>query len=388
MADGDTTSLFGEDGSSNGSDLFGGSLFSQPTLLSLGQSAPAQQTADTGAGMYAPKRPDYSAALKADTGVGALQNILKSLYQPDPSQVPTAAAATQAPDVTADTDTTAAAPTSTTAGDRGYQATKDYLSHGAEFVGDTEHDRMVGAATTFGLDYDTGGADPMDKGNGAFGSNTADKNIEGASLPIAVIKNSIGDYQNNPEIYNAIKRGDYKVAVTNDQGVTKVVPIVDAGPAEWTGNAIDLTYRTSHDLNTSGKAKVGYQIIGPDGDTVKIKGFHPHSVERGDWHDHIPNQGATTEEEPVKTPEKAPEEKPAKKTEAEAQPTAPAARPTTQKSLSPNTGAEGASASKTKKPKYASFNVATGNYDLQYEDGTKRSVPLDKYNASTGEILP
>jgi hypothetical protein len=386
MADGDTTSLFGEDGSSDGSDLFGSSLFSQPSLLSLGQTATAQTGADTGASMFTPKRPDYSATLASNTGVGAMQKILQTLYQPDPSAAPTAKAATDAPDVTATTDSTVAAPTSTTAGDRGYQAAKDYLSHGSEFISDTEHDRMVGAATTFGLDYDTAGPDPMDKGNGAFGANTADKNIEGASLPIAVIKNSIGDYQSNPEVYNAIKRGDYKVAVTNDQGVTKVVPIVDAGPAEWTGNAIDLTYRTSHDLGTNGKAKVGYQIIGPDGDTVKIKGFHPHSVERGNWHEHIPNQ---SEEQPVEQPAE-PEKQPAKVSKEGEVPEepAPAKKAAPAKSLSPNTGAGGTTKQPSKKPKYATFNIATGNYDLQYEDGTKRSVPLDKYNADTGEISP
>jgi N-acetyl-anhydromuramyl-L-alanine amidase AmpD len=177
--------------------------------------------------------------------------------------------------------------------DYGYGQTKQYLQHGEEFANSA--DRVVGNGTTFGLDYN-GGADPMDTGkDSAFGLRTADKNLEGASLPVSVIKNSIGDYSSNPEIMDAIKRGDYKVAVTSANGsVTKVVPIVDAGPADWTGNAIDLTYRTSHDLNTNGKAKVGYRIIGPDGDTVPIRGYHPQSTANVNWDDHIgPNQEQT-----------------------------------------------------------------------------------------------
>jgi hypothetical protein len=375
MADGDT--IFG--GGGDGSDLFGGSLFSQPNLLNLGSTTTTTApSTDTGSSLFKPSKPNY---LASDTGMGSLQKILRTLYDDsdNTTHMPVPAAESPEPE-TATTSATPAA-TGTAGGDRGYQTTREYLEHGADFVGDTEHDRMVGSATTFGLDYDTGGNDAMDNGIGAFGHNTRDKNLEGASLPIAVVNNSIGDYQHDPKIFDAIKRGDYKVAVTNADGTTKVVPIVDVGPAEWTGNAIDLTYRTSHELGTEGKAKVGYQIIGPDGDTVKIKGFHPHSVERGNWHDHIPNGGA--EEKPAEQPAKVSQEG-----EVPEEPVKPAKPTPSEKSLSANTGAGGTSASKNKKPRYVTFNVATGNYDLQYDDGTKQSVPLAKYNESTGEILP
>jgi hypothetical protein len=320
MADGDFTNLFG---GTEGS-TFGGSLFNQENLLSLG--ATDQPAAAATGSMYAPAKPNYMTTF--NTGMGTLHDLYKNFY--DNSETPEQPAEKPlAPVPTTDT-TSSVADTD----DRGYQATKDYLRHGSDFISDTEHDRMVGAGTTFGLDYDTAGNDAMDNGQGAFGYNTRDTNLAGASLPIAVIKNSIGDYTSDPKIFQAIKRGDYKVAVTNSDGVTRVVPIVDAGPAEWTGNAIDLTYRTSHDLNTGGKAQVGYQIIGPDGDTVKIRGFHPHSVERGNWHDHItPSPSGevaakpqTTSEDEAPTPHVA--EEPDKST----------AKPSEQP-LSANTGA-------------------------------------------------
>jgi hypothetical protein len=209
---------------------------------------------------------------------------MKSLYTPDDSiQAPQRY--TVQPPVTE--------PTAPDNKDYGYGQTKQYLQHGEEFA--NAADRVVGNGTTFGLNYD-GSADPMDSGkDSAFGYTTSDKTLEGASLPVSVIKNSIGDYTTNPEIRDAIKRGDYKVAVTSADGnVTKVVPIVDAGPADWTGNSIDLTYRTSHDLNTNGKAKVGYRLIGPDGGTISVRGYHPHSSANVNWDDHIgPNQQQT-----------------------------------------------------------------------------------------------
>ena len=271
-----TANLFGAPGQGDTSTgLFG----STP----IGQETPASEVSNTPAGIFAPQKPNYSTA---GTGAGSMQTLLKSLYSDqdpvDPTKVAAAATAATPTDITT---TTPANPPATT--DAGSDAANAYLQHGNQFVADTEHDRLVGAGTTFGLDYDSGGYDAEDNGQGAFGYNTRDKSLEGASLPISVIKNSIGDYQKDSSIFQAIKRGDYKVAVTNQDGTTRVVPIVDAGPAEWTGNAIDLTYKTSHDLNTGGKAQLGYQIIGPDGDTVKIKGFHPGSVSKGNWHDHI-----------------------------------------------------------------------------------------------------
>jgi hypothetical protein len=153
---------------------------------------------------------------------------------------------------------------------------------------DLTYDRIVGNATTWGLDYGTGQYDAEDTNpTTAFGFNAHNKDIEGASLPISVINESIGNYQKDPQVMAAIKRGDYKIAVTNQDGVTKVVPLIDAGPADWTGNAIDLTYKTAHDLSTGGKAKVGYQLIGPDGQVMQVKGYHPGSINDTEWTKHI-----------------------------------------------------------------------------------------------------
>jgi hypothetical protein len=266
--------------------------------------------------VYSPKEPDLLSTW--NTGMGTLQRMMKTLYSPTPG-IPTQKPATS----TADTSVyggggTPSAPVDTgTSTDAGLNDSEKYLQHGRQFYFDNTigADNIVGNGTTFGLDYDTGGNDAQDNGIGAFGANTRDKNLEGAAIPISVIKNSIGDYENDPKILEALRRGDYQVAVSNQEGETRIVPIVDAGPADWTGNAIDLTYRTSHELNTTGKAKVSYKLLGPDGSVMPIKGYHPHSYTVGDLNDHIgPNRketgagqgtaattGDTTETEPKLT---------------------------------------------------------------------------------------
>lgn len=254
-----------------------------PEINKPGTATATPQESD----IYRTQAPNY---LQTSRETGSMQQFTRSLYTPDDSiRAPqTPRAPRQYADQAPITD-----PTAPDNKDYGYGATKNYLRHGEEFANSA--DRVVGNATTFGLNYD-GSIDPMDSGKeSAFGYKTADRDLEGASLPVSVIKNSIGDYTNNPEIMDAIKRGDYKVAVTSADGrVTKVVPLRDAGPADWTGNAIDLTYRTSHDLNTNGKAKVGYRLIGPDGDTLPVRGYHPQSSVNVNWDDHIgPNQEQT-----------------------------------------------------------------------------------------------
>jgi hypothetical protein len=227
-------------------------------------------------GLYSPQKPNL---LSYNTGAGNMQRLYQQIYGKDD---PTSGIKPPGQDALSRSPETA---TTTDATDTVNQTPEDYVKHGQEFIDSTN--RAVGNATTFGLDYDTGGYDDQDNGKGAFGYNTRDKNLEGASLPISVIKGTIGDYEHDPKIYQSIRNGEYKVAVTNQDGTTRVVPIVDAGPAEWTGNAVDLTYKTSHDLGTQGKAKVGYQVIGPDGHPVPVKGYHPDSVSRVNYDDHI-----------------------------------------------------------------------------------------------------
>lgn len=281
---------------------------SQVSIPSTALTAPTGGAAPDADNTFTPQKPNL---LAYSTGAGNMQRLYKQIYgTEDPtanSKPPGQDAIARAPQTPPpdDTDTT------------GNKAAEDYVKHGQEFVDSTN--RAVGNATTFGLDYDTKGYDQEDNGHGAFGYNTRDPNLAGASLPISVIQNSIGDYTKDPKIFNAIKNGEYKVAVTNQDGHTEVVPLVDAGPAEWTGNAVDLTYKTSHDLGTQGKAKVGYQIIGPDGHPVPVKGYHPHAVSRVNYDDHIGSnrkQIPAGPMEPVKpTPIPAGPTEPAKRTQ-------------------------------------------------------------------------
>jgi hypothetical protein len=271
--------------------------------------------------VYAPKPPDYLGL--NDSGLNTVERILHSIYKPDDSTVThTPAAQPAAAPTQPETDNSTALDQSSFHS-QDYYDTRDYLRHGEDFMFQNleGHDSVIGNGTTFGLDYGSGGNDAEDNGRGAFGANTRDPTLAGAALPISVLKNSIGDYENDPAIFQAIKRGDYKVMVENENGDSTVVPIVDAGPADWTGNAIDLTYKTSHDLGTQGKAKIGYQIIGPDGSIIPIKGYHHDTVAPANYEDHIgPNrkkaqqpseeeQETEPEQKPVSTPGR--EEKPA-----------------------------------------------------------------------------
>jgi hypothetical protein len=317
------SSLFGAPSTSEGDSLFGSGSQSQSKsqssqgALSLlnpqttSASLSGKPTVPSGggdsqvSGIYTPPKPNYN------TGSGEVQRLYQSIYSPDENNAnikprataPTAAATTT--ETPPEETPLQSMPDQTKAS--GYDSSQDFVKHGQDFVNENSADRVVGNGTTFGLNYD-GSTDPEDNGIGAFGYNTRNKDLEGASLPISVLQNSIGDYTKNPAVYQAIKRGDYKVVVTNQDGVSKTVPIVDAGPAEWTGNSIDLTYKTSRDLGTEGKAKVGYQIIGPDGNTVKINGYHPHSVKQTNWDDHIgenrKNQDTETTPKPAATTSK------------------------------------------------------------------------------------
>jgi hypothetical protein len=277
------------------SSFFGGSTQAQTapltppaTTLTVPTGGAPAESAGTS---YTPQKPNL---LALNSGMGSMQRLFQQVYGSDSvatrDRPPGQTALAENP-VTGDTTDTAANTTDTA---------NAYLQHGQQVIAENQNqpstqptlsldatDRAVGNATTFGLDYDTKGYDQEDNGKGAFGYNTRDPNLEGASLPIQVIKNSIGDYTRDPKVFNAIKTGQYKVAVTNADGTTRVVNLVDAGPAEWTGNAVDLTYKTSHDLGTNGKAKVGYQIIGPDGHPVPVKGYHADSVSHTNWYDHV-----------------------------------------------------------------------------------------------------
>lgn len=110
----------------------------------------------------------------------------------------------------------------------------------------------AGCSTVFGLSL-SGKIDSADNGKGAWGDYTRNKEIVGVSLPIPVI-----------EAYQKVhgKAHHICVEVFNPKtGKTIVAPIVDKGPAEWTGNALDLTYKAAHLIGATGKDFMTYKIF-------------------------------------------------------------------------------------------------------------------------------
>jgi hypothetical protein len=142
---------------------------------------------------------------------------------------------------------------------------------------------ICGRATVFGLNYD-GSTDREDNGLGAFGRQTANKTILGASLPVPIIKESIGDHR-NAAIAAAIRKEYYTVFVTNRLGKSINLPIVDVGPAVWTHNLCDLTYAAAHYLQTNGADDVTIQLL-HNGASIPIKGF-PDNTFVVDWQNMI-----------------------------------------------------------------------------------------------------
>jgi hypothetical protein len=226
-------------------------------------------------GIFTPKHADYlSYSENAQHGMNDLQKLMQSIYA-------NARDPTRNPEIGHKLDT---APVSDYAPKAQLVSTEDPQTNVDGF------NKLHGWATTFGLDPNTivnpdGTVDGKywdkgDNGWGVFGYNTRDPNLIGASLPVDVVKASIGDYTKDPAIISEVKNGNYKVAITNADGKTQVVKLVDTGPANWTGNLVDLTYGATKALKLSGKDMVDVQLIGPNGGTIPIKGFHPSTLTR------------------------------------------------------------------------------------------------------------
>jgi hypothetical protein len=134
---------------------------------------------------------------------------------------------------------------------------------------------VVGEATVFGLNYD-GSVDTGDNGLGAWGAKTANKDIIGASIPEEVLMDTLGvsrpwNSKSAVAVGVSLKEGAVQARVTRN-GKTILADIVDAGPAAWTHNAIDLTYALAHALDTGGKSVVSYSLIS-NGKPIQIKGW-------------------------------------------------------------------------------------------------------------------
>lgn len=118
---------------------------------------------------------------------------------------------------------------------------------------DNQNFQGAGCATAFGLNTSGTGPDPIDNGKGAWGDNTKNRNIVGVSLPIPVIN-----------AYQAAHGSAHNICVeifNPTNGKTIMAPIVDKGPATWTGNALDLTYKANQMLGGDGKDFMTYKII-------------------------------------------------------------------------------------------------------------------------------
>lgn len=111
-----------------------------------------------------------------------------------------------------------------------------------------------GYATVFGLNPD-GSVDQDDNGQGHWGANTRDPSLAGVSLPRSVLRQQFGDEEN---------ANGKMVEVTNPAtGKKSVLPIVDIGPGETTGNALDLTYAANRQLGGNGKTPMQYRFADP-----------------------------------------------------------------------------------------------------------------------------
>lgn len=127
-----------------------------------------------------------------------------------------------------------------------------------------------GPATTFGLNYN-GSIDQKDNGQGAFGHNTRDPRLVGASIAIPDLKRTFGDgvvilqpdgsYKTDPRFAEAARNGDIQVQVVSPDGKIIQMPMVDVGPGAHTHNRIDLTYAASRLFRTQGKTILGYQFV-------------------------------------------------------------------------------------------------------------------------------
>jgi len=117
------------------------------------------------------------------------------------------------------------------------------------------NDILRGPTTIFGHNLD-GSPDTQDNGIGAFGANTRDPNVEGVSLPFETLDQFFGSHRNANAIKNA------KVWVQNPKtGQTGTFPILDKGPAKWTGNALDLTGAAGRKLGSTGKDEMLFRIL-------------------------------------------------------------------------------------------------------------------------------
>jgi hypothetical protein len=124
-----------------------------------------------------------------------------------------------------------------------------------------------GRVTVFGHMQD-GSLDTQDNQIGFYRSpetgiayDTGDNRLAIASLPENVVADAIGD-PDDPEVAEAISRGDWRVELVGPSGKRVVAQIGDSGPAEWTGVGIDVTGRLANLIGIKGNSgQIRYRII-------------------------------------------------------------------------------------------------------------------------------
>ena len=151
---------------------------------------------------------------------------------------------------------------------------------------------VTGRATMFGLNYD-GSIDQSDNGIGFFKDpttgrsyNTRNEGLVGCSLPREVMLStflSIDTWKtvgidpiwarNGSNVQNYVTASRPLITIDSGGKTAANVPLVDAGPAADTGNAIDLTFAVAHQLSTKGEALATYEIL-VDAKPVEIKGWN------------------------------------------------------------------------------------------------------------------
>jgi hypothetical protein len=141
------------------------------------------------------------------------------------------------------------------------------------------HTYRLGNATTFGLNYD-GSIDTEDNGRGAFGYNTRDPRLVGASInvpemmrmfPNDVWIGSDGEIHMSERLRDAGRNGDLLVQVTDPRsGLSVRMPLVDIGPGRRTGARLDLTHAASHIFRTGGKSILAYRLVDGTGHPIEV----------------------------------------------------------------------------------------------------------------------
>jgi hypothetical protein len=131
------------------------------------------------------------------------------------------------------------------------------------------HTFKFGNATTFGLNYD-GTRDYEDNGIGFYHDpvtgrpyNTRDPALVGASVNKADLIAYFGNSVLEPDsaISRMISRGEIQVQIARADGGVVQMPMVDQGPAAWTGATMDLTMAASRLFHTQGKSALGYRFV-------------------------------------------------------------------------------------------------------------------------------